>query len=323
MLRIAAALAIALAIGAPGAGAQTFERFLEEIRVEALGQGLSPTTVDAALATARYLPEVVDKDVRRKTPGRKLTFHDYMALVVTPQRVADGRRFFAEHATLLGQASLATGVPAEVMVALWGVESDYGRFQGKVPVISALSSLAYAGRRRSFFRGELLAALTILEAGHVQPEAMYGSWAGALGQSQFMPSSFLRLAVDGDGDGRADIWNSLPDVFASIGNYLSRVGWRPGEPWAWQVVLPRGFDYGAAGLKRSPRPAAFWQKRSLTRLDGSAVPAGAPPGSLVLPGGRAAPAYLAFHNFRMFRRWNKSTWFATAVSVLANRVALP
>lgn len=321
MLRIVFALAVALSIAAPAA-AQTFEQFLDGVRVEALDRGISPPTVDAALATATYLPDVVEKDVRSKD-RRRLSFTDYMTMVVTPERIADGRRFLAEHAALLARASAATGVPPEVMVALWGVESDYGRFQGKVPVISALSSLAFAGRRRSFFRGELLAALVILDAGHVRPDAMYGSWAGALGQSQFMPSSFLRLAVDGDGDGRADIWNSLPDVFASIGNYMSRVGWRPGEPWAWQVALPRGFDYGAAGLKRPPRPSSFWQKRSVTRLDGSDVPEAAPSGSIVLPGGRAASAYLAFHNFRMFQRWNKSTWFATAVSVLANRVSLP
>lgn len=299
-----------------GSAEADFESYLSGVQREALRKGISQQTLDAALAGIEFLPKVVERD--RRQVHKRLSFQEYMDIVVPESRVEDGRVFVAENRDLLDRVAARYGVPWEIIGALWGVESDFGRRMGSYPVIGALATLAYDGRRGKFFRAELMAALQILDEGHVAPDAMLGSWAGAMGQSQFMPTSFVRLAVDENGDGRRDIWGTLDDVFGSAANYLKKVGWRTGEPWGRQVLLPPNFNYGRKGQKRS---VAGWSKLGLTTMSGDMLPEQQLTATLYLPGGASGPAYLGYPNMRAIMRWNNSVFFALAVGTLADRLA--
>ncbi|HSK40595.1 MAG TPA: lytic murein transglycosylase, partial [Arenibaculum sp.] len=225
---------LVLGWSAGNAGAATdFAAWVGDLRREAVGRGISTCVLDAALHGVAPLPRVIELD--RKQPERTITFARYLDRVVTPARVRRGRALHAEHRALLEEIGHRYGVQPRFIVALWGIETDFGRNTGGFDVIAALATLAYDGRRSAYFRSELLDALEILEQGHVRPEAMKGSWAGAMGQCQFMPSSFRRYAVDADGDGRRDIWSTLPDVFASTANYLGQAGWNPRYTWGREV----------------------------------------------------------------------------------------
>jgi membrane-bound lytic murein transglycosylase B len=296
--------------------ADSFDSWLQGIKHDALAAGISQATVTAALGGVRPMPDVLDKD--RHQPESTMTFAQYLPLVVSEKRVADGLGFMHQHAALLRRVGAAYGVQPRFIVALWAVESDYGRIMGSYPVVTALATLAYGSSRPAMFRSELLAALRIIDHGDVTAAGMTGSWAGAMGQCQFMPSSFLQYAVDFDGNGRRDIWTDEADVFASIANYLGKLSWRADETWGRPVRLPPGFDARLIGLKVE-KPLAQWQRLGVRAVDGSALPGAALSASLVAPDGPSGPAYLVYGNFRSLMRWNRSTFFATSVGLLADR----
>jgi membrane-bound lytic murein transglycosylase B len=245
-----------------------------------------------------------------------------MARVVPQARIDGGRAQLRDNAELLAKVEARYGVPPRFIVALWAVESDFGRITGNFPTIAALATLAYDGRRAAFFREELFQAIRIVDKGHVRPQDMRGSWAGAMGQNQFMPSSYLAYAIDFDGDGRADIWGSRADVFASTANYLAKVGWRRDETWGRLVRLPEGFDRGLIDHAKVQRPAAEWRALGVRLTDGRAIPDDhRSAASLVQPGGADGPTYLVYENYRALLRWNRSLYFATAVGHLADKIA--
>ncbi|HZU88258.1 MAG TPA: lytic murein transglycosylase [Stellaceae bacterium] len=299
------------------AAEEGFGVFLAEMRRDALAAGIRAGTVDFALRYARYLPHVIALDQRQ--PERTLSFAEYLDKVVTPERIADARRHLADNRLLLDGIAERYGVDAPVIVALWGVETDFGKVTGNYWVVSSLATLAYQGRRSPYFRRELIAALRILDEGDVRADRMLGSWAGAMGQCQFMPSTFLRYAVDYDGRGRRDIWSDRADVLASIANFIAHLGWRMGESWGQEVVLPDGFDMRFAGLEVR-QPIAAWRRLGVRDIDDRVLPEESE-ASLVLPDGEGGAAYLVFDNFRVIMRWNKSTYFATAVGYLTDSMA--
>ena len=316
ILALAGALVAGTAV-AQEDGAESFEEWRKGVRSEALALGISPATFDTAFAEVEPIPRVIELD--RSQPEVTLTFAQYLERVVPESRVAKGRDLLAQHRELLEPIGRKYGVPPRFIVALWGIETNFGQFLGGFPVIAALATLAYDGRRSAYFRGELLHALRIVEDGHITADAMMGSWAGAMGQSQFMPSSFVRYAVDHDGDGKRDIWGTQGDVFASAANYLVQAGWRAGEIWGRQVALPAGFDHALTGLEVK-KTLAEWQALGLRRADGGDLPQAAMSGSVVLPGGEEGPAYLVYDNYRTIMRWNRSFYFATSVGLLADGI---
>jgi len=243
-----------------------------------------------------------------------------MSRLVSEERVSTGRALLAENSALLQQVAERYGVQPTFIVAFWGIESNYGHLVGDFNVLAALATLAYDGRRSAYFRKELLQALRIVDQGHIAPASMTGSWAGAMGQNQFMPSSFLDYAVDFDNDGRRDIWSSQADVFGSIANYLSKSGWKPGQSWGRPVRVPPGFDQNLIGLEQR-RTEEEWSRLGVVLADGSPLPGTATIASLVQPAGPGGAVYLVYDNYRTILRWNRSLYFATAVGSLADRLS--
>jgi membrane-bound lytic murein transglycosylase B len=316
----AAALVLALlgpGAAGPAAAADGFAAWLADLRREAMGRGVSARTLDEAFRDTRPIPTVIELD--RRQPEGRMSFARYFARTVTDARVERGRRLYAENRRLLEEIGAAYGVQPRFLVALWGIETDFGRNTGGFRVVDALATLAHDGRRSAYFRAELLDALAILEGGHVRADAMKGSWAGAMGQCQFMPSSFVRHAVDHDGDGRRDIWGTRADVFASAANYLRSLGWDAAETWGREVRLPKGFDASRAGLA-TRMPIGDWARAGVRRADGGVLPRAAIDASLVLPDGPGGRAFLVYDNYRAIMHWNRSTYFATSVGVLAGRI---
>jgi membrane-bound lytic murein transglycosylase B len=320
LFRLAAPLALAALGGVPrtaDANPQSFDAWLNDLRQEAQAKGISARTLDSALTGVQPIDRVLELD--RKQPEFTLTFRDYLARVVNDARVEKGKRLLDENRALLDKVGKQFGVQPRFIVALWGIESDFGRLTGGFPVIAALATLAYDGRRSAFFRTELLNALRIIDQGHIAAGNMTGSWAGAMGQSQFMPSSFLNFAVDYDGDGRRDIWTTLPDVFGSIANYLSKSGWNEEQTWGRPVSLPPGFPNDQATLQVK-KSLAEWNAQGVRKIDGSPLPARDLQASVIKPGD-GEDAFLAYDNFRVIMKWNRSQFFATAVGTLADRLA--
>lgn len=315
---ILAALAVAaLTPAVARAQEDGFAHWLDGFRRDALAQGISRATLDRAFAGVAPIPHIIELD--RRQPETTLTFDEYIARVVTPQRRAEARAHLAENRALLDAVGRRYGVQPRFIVALWGIETNFGTRTGGYPVIAALATLAYDGRRSAFFRGELMKALLIVEREHIDPQEMLGSWAGAMGQSQFMPSSFLRFAVSYRGGAAPDIWHRRDDVFASIANYLAQSGWRADETWGRRVALPAHFDSARAGLPQR-HPVAEWGRLGVRRVDGKPLPASDIAASLILPDGVGGPALLVYNNFRTLLRWNNSNFFATAVGFLADSV---
>jgi membrane-bound lytic murein transglycosylase B len=298
-------------------GKPDFGAWLEGVRVEAREKGISEGTLDAALADVRPIERVVELD--RSQPELTWTLEDYLAKVIPASRIELGRKKLAENRRLLQEVGKKYGVQPRFIVAFWGIETNFGSAAGGFRVVEALVTLAYDARRSSYFRGELMNALRILEDGHTTPERMLGSWAGAMGQVQFMPSSFLNFAVDYDDDGRKDIWGSKADAFASAANYLSGSGWQGDQTWGREVLLPKGFDVSLLGLETT-KPLGKWQELGVRRIDGRDLPRRDLPASLVQPeeGGRS---FLTYANYRAILKWNRSHWFALAVGKLADGVA--
>lgn len=316
-LALAAGAAPAL-MGQPARAAETdFATWLKELRAEALKLGYKPATLDAAFKGVQPITRVLELD--RKQPEFTLTFEQYIERVVGAQRIQNGRNRLSEHRKLLDEVAQRYRVPPRFILALWGIETDFGRITGNFSVIAALATLAYDGRRSRFFRGELMQALKILDDGHIGAAEMRGSWAGAMGQSQFMPSSFNRFAVDFNGDGRRDIWHSLPDVFASIANYLAGSGWKADRNWGALVTLPSNFDPALADLAIK-KGNQEWAGLGIRRADGGAIDPADAAASLLLPGGASGQAYLVTDNFSAIMKWNRSINFATAVGLLADGI---
>jgi len=298
-----------------------FETWLQGLRREARGRGVSEATLDRAFAGIRPIPRVVELD--RRQPEFTLTFWRYLNNAISDERVRRGRELLRTHGDLLARVEAAYGVQPRYLVAFWGLESSYGDNFGSFPVIGALATLAHDPRRADFFREELLTALRILEAGDIAPERMEGSWAGAMGHLQFMPSTFAAYAVDATGDGRRDIWGSLPDVFASAANFLSQVGWRGDEDWGMEVLLPEGFDHSLSSIDTQPetwKSLAEWSALGLRAASGYPLPAEPREAALLLPAGHRGPAFLVHHNYLRILRWNRSILYAVAVGHLADRL---
>jgi membrane-bound lytic murein transglycosylase B len=303
---------------AEGGEKQSFQQWLKGVRQEARADGVSREVLDQAFRRVKPIPRVVKLD--RSQPEFKLTFKQYLDRVVSGKTVWDGRRLYRDHRSLLEKIGNQYGVEPQYIVALWGIETRYGRITGGYPVIASLATLAYDGRRSAFFRKELLRALKILEEGHIAVEDMDGSWAGAMGQVQFMPSSFVTYAVDYDGDGRRDIWDNVPDALASAANYLSRSGWKKKQGWGGIVSLPVGFnkDLIRGGKQKSLKE---WQQLGVTGegIDGPQNLRA----YLVQPNKTGGPYYLAYPNYRVILKWNRSNYFAISVGTLADRIASP
>lgn len=299
------------------ADAPDFQTWLTDLRQEAVKRGISTATLNAALCGTEPIQKVIDLD--RRQPEFTDTFWNYLDKRVNDKRIETGQQLLAEHGVLLERLEHRFGVPATVLVAFWGLETNFGSYLGEHPIPGALATLAFEGRRGEFFRRELLDALAIIEEGHITAEEMRGSWAGAMGQMQFMPSTFQRHALDEDGDGRKDLWNSVPDALASAANFLKTMGWRDGEVWGVEVRLPTDFnlDRLTEGSKRSTE----WSALGVTLADGGALPDADLTGSILLPQGSKGPAFLVQRNFYVVMGWNRSVNYALSVTHLSDRLA--
>lgn len=297
-----------------------FDSWLVGLKQEAIGRGIRAETVNSALAGLEPLPEVIERD--RSQREFTLTFTRYMRGAVTEGRVEKARRLLEENRKLLEKVAAQYGVQPRFLVAFWALESNFGEHTGGYSVVAALATLAHEGRRHDFFRAQLLDALQILDEGHIRVAEMTGSWAGAMGQLQFIPSTFVNFAVDYDGDGQRDIWNSLPDIFASAANYLSQEGWQGDRTWGRQVTLPPNFDYSLADLS-DRKPLKDWASSyGLRDANGGPLPqVDGFDASLVLPAGQKGPAFLVYQNFRTVMVWNRSILYALSVGHLADRIA--
>ncbi len=295
-----------------------FQKWLDGLKQEAASQGISISTLETALSGLSPLARVIELD--RSQPEVKLTLEEYLARLVTEARISSGRQHMAQHRALLQEAEVRYGVPAAVLVALWGVESDFGRLPGKFPVIASIATLAYDGRRGNYFRKELLLALRILDQGHISLEDMTGSWAGAMGHFQFMPSTFVDYALDADGDGRKDIWNNLPDAVHSAANYLASMGWKRGLPWGVEVRLPKGFSGTDLGPE-AKRSLQAWRSMGVKLPNGSPLEMNWDSEAwLVAPQWPKGRAFLVNRNYRAVYRWNPSHSFAIAVGILSDKI---
>lgn len=319
------AAALALPAAAPSTAAATadpaFARCMAALQTTAATQGIAAdrfTAITAGLQPDPSVLPLLDAQPEFTTP-----IWDYLAALVDRQRVDDGRAMLQQHRDLLQRVSAQYGVDPVTIVAVWGVESDYGRVFGKRPLLQSLATLSCAGRRQSFFRGELLALVKLIDKGDLQAQGLTGSWAGAFGHTQFMPSTYARIAVDGDGDGRRDLVGSIPDALASTANYLKRAGWRTGEPWGMEVRVPAGFNASQAG-RTQRRALADWRALGVTGLDGSALaPTGLPAdarAALLLPAGNKGPALLVFRNYDAIYSYNAAESYALAIATLADRL---
>jgi lytic murein transglycosylase len=296
---------------------QAFERWVTDLRTSARAAGIDEATLDVAFADVRYLPRVVELD--RAQPEFTRPVWSYLDSAVSPQRVALGQQKWARYRAEIDAAAARYGVAPAILLAIWGVESNYGSNFGSIPTIDALATLGFEGRREAWARGQLLAALRILQSGDIDRPQMVGSWAGAMGQTQFMPSVFLGYAVDADGDGRRDIWGSMADVMASTANFLARSGWQADQPWGIEVRLPPGFDVGRAD-PAVRQPSARWAAEGVRTIDGAPLPQ-LGEATVLLPAGASGPAFLVGPNFQVILRYNNSTSYALAVGLLAQRLA--
>ncbi|WP_105169543.1 lytic murein transglycosylase [Pseudoalteromonas sp. T1lg23B] len=313
---------------------EKFDQYVADLKVEAQAKGYDQALIDSAFATAKFKPKVITQD--KNQPEVVETLETYLPKRVPQWKINQARKLYKEHRDILEKIAKEYGVQARFIVALWGLESNFGRIQGGYPVISALVTLAFDGRREALYKRQLWAALDILKSGHITLEDFKGSWAGAMGQTQFMPTSFNSYAVDYDKDGRKDIWTTEVDAFASIANYLKQAGWNDNLTWGRQVKLPEDFDSKYI-LKRgtktrkewldywqqSERNLADWQALGLRRADGSDLPKVDVTAALVMPDDINGRMYLAYDNYKALMHWNRSYYFATSVGYLSDRIAYP
>lgn len=301
------------------AQAEEFDVWRGALRTEALANGISAALFDEAFQNVSPIARVIELD--RNQPEFTLTLSTYLQKVVSGTRAKKARIRLEEHKDILAEVSAKYGVQPRFIVALWGIETNFGQHTGGFSVIAALATLAHDGRRSAYFRKELLNALTILQEGHIKPADMKGSWAGAMGQSQFMPSSFLSYATDWDGDGRRDIWTTQNDVFASIANYLSSVGWRNDLTWGREVKVPVGLNAASLSKAKTKKTMDEWRALGVTSADGSPLPKRNLTSRLVVPAKSDGRAFLAYKNYDNILKWNRSNYFAIAVGTLADNIA--
>ncbi|WP_233998018.1 lytic murein transglycosylase [Pseudoalteromonas sp. T1lg10] len=311
-----------------------FDAYVTKLKGEALEKGYSQELLDTAFATIKFKPKVISAD--KNQPEVKETLETYLPKRVPQWKIDRARELYKKHQDTLEKIAAEYGVQARFIVALWGLESNFGRIQGGHPVISSLVTLAFDGRREALYKSQLWAALDILKEGHIDLEHFKGSWAGAMGQTQFMPTSFNAYAVDYNGDGRKDIWTTEEDAFASIANYLKSVGWNDELTWGRQVKLPANFDTQAV-LQRgtrthkqwlqhwsdSERSLSQWQELGLRRMDGKDLPQRDITAALVMPDDINGRMYLAYDNYKALMNWNRSYYFATSVGYLSDRIGYP
>ena len=296
---------------------KAFERWVTDFRTSARAADIDEATLNVAFADVRYLPRVVELD--RAQPEFTRPVWSYLDSAVSPRRVALGQDKWLQFGAEVDAAAARYGVAPAILVAIWGVESNYGSNFGSIPTVDALATLGFEGRREDWARGQLLAALRILQKGDIQRSEMMGSWAGAMGQTQFLPSVYLGYAVDADGDGRRDIWGSMADVMASTANFLARSGWQVGQPWGVEVRLPPSFDVGRADVTVR-QASALWAAEGVQTIDGAPLPQFAE-ATVLLPAGAGGPVFLVGPNFQVILRYNNSTSYALAVGLLAQRLA--
>ena len=296
-----------------------FPVYVEQLKRRAIKQGIPAATVENAFANAHFVDRVINAD--RNQLEKKITLDDYLSRVLPTWKIQRGREMRQQYQPRLARVTARYGVPEQYIVALWGMESAFGKIQGKEDVVSALATLAFEGRREAFFTKQLMAALKIIEQGHVDAGNLKGSWAGAMGQSQFMPTSFLTYAADGDGDGKIDIWNNLDDVFASTANYLATEGWQPGVIWGREVKLPAQFNAEQLGLKDSQgHSEELWAAKGVVLADGSPLPVSGLRSWVIAPDDMQGRAFLVYDNFRTLMHWNRSYYFAISVGMMADGI---
>jgi membrane-bound lytic murein transglycosylase B len=296
----------------------SFQNWLIDLREEALSKGISPNTLDRSLNNIEPIPRIIELD--NNQPEHIRTLKDYLNMVVSEDRVQEGQEKLRANRLLLEKIARRYKVQSRFLVAFWGVETRYGRLSGKFPVMASLATLAFQGRRRAFFRKELLEALFVVDQGHMIPEAMMGSWAGATGQFQFMPSSFRRFGVDFDGDGRIDMAQPGADAFASAANYLTKCGWKGDQTWGREVQLPKSFNRKWIGLE-THKSLSQWRSMGVRGLMGRRLPQKPHlTASLIEPDGPDGRAFLVYHNYRVILKWNRSQLFGLAVGLLADRI---
>jgi membrane-bound lytic murein transglycosylase B len=298
-------------------GSASFHQWMQEFRREALKRGIKSETFDAALAGVQPVPKVVELD--RRQPEFRQTFWEYLDRRVSAERIARGRQLLVRHRDLLNDVERRYGVQPRFIVAFWGLESNFGDTTGDFPLYSSLATLAHDARRSDFFREQLLAALELLQRGDLSA-TVTSSWAGAIGQPQFIPTTYRDYAVDFNGDGRRDLQSTLPDIFASAANYLAKAKWRGDLTWGREVLLPSGFNYALTGLN-TKKSLMEWTRLGVRRADGTALPTADVNGSIILPGGAdGGPALLVYSNFNTIMAWNRSILYAVAVGHLADRL---
>lgn len=296
----------------------SFVEWRAGFRQRALAQGIRPEVFDAAFAGVGVNAEVVRLDGRQAEFTKPIW--DYLDSAASPTRVETGRAKAAELSDTMAAIESRYGVDSEAVLAIWGMESNFGANRGTIPVVESLATLAYEGRRRSFAEDQLVGALRILQSGDVDPSHMVGSWAGAMGHTQFIPTSYLSYAQDFTGDGRRDVWSDNPrDALASAANYLAKSGWQHGRPWGLEVRLPAGFNYGSADASNR-RPVADWSARGVTRLNGGRLPDHGP-AAIIAPAGAKGPAFIVYQNFYVIKKYNNATSYAMGVGHLGDRIA--
>nr|WP_290442340.1 lytic murein transglycosylase [Pseudoalteromonas sp. OANN1] len=311
-----------------------FDEYLKNLKQEAIDKGYTQQLVDEAFATAVFKEKVIKAD--KSQPEIVETLETYLPKRVPEWKIQQARKLYKEHQESLEKIAKEYGVQARFIVALWGLESNFGRIQGGYPVISALVTLAFDGRREALYKRQLWAALDILRDGHIGLDDFKGSWAGAMGQTQFMPTSFTSYAVDYNKDGRKDIWTTQEDAFASIANYLKSVGWNDDLTWGRQVKLPEGFDNSyilkrgtkshkewLSEWRKSERSLQEWQALGLRRMDGTDLPQVNITAALVMPDDANGRMYLAYDNYKALMNWNRSYYFASSVGYLSDRIGYP
>lgn len=311
-------LAATTAFATPALAQSDFQACLQNLKTDAVRQGVPAAVVDKAFQGMTPDQKVIDLDSRQ--PEFSLTYGKYVGGSVTPDRIAKGQQKMAQYRGLLDQLQAEYGVPPQYLISFWGMETNYGTFMGDFQVVRSVATLACMTKRVAFFANETIQALKILAMNHMTSQQMRGSWAGAMGNMQFMPSTFTRWAVDRDGNGKTDLWSSMPDAFASASNFLRGIGFKPGLPSSEEVVLPQGFPLEQADASIE-KPVKAWAALGVKKVGGGPLPAVDDPSSVILPAGWRGPAFILYPNFKAVMNWNRSTLYALAVGILARQIA--